>query len=161
MISFSSELAFFSVFLGQPLDDPTPRKKARKGSDAGSSGSEKSENAPVDCHADKCITPRVPKGKWCTYHKRIHDAMVYQAQKETPPQTATLQAAVSTSEGAAKVFSEFESENPTEGRYKRKQLIDWVDFSKKHGVRNSSTDRSEEQPMEERKFEIWATQQKG
>ena len=138
---------------GSNMEPPEKKKNttAHKGADL----------SEFMCFSSKCVRPKVKNGKWCSFHKRAFDAMHFQAKANDPSEEATLMAAMSTAESSAVAFGEWEAINPDDVKFKRENLLDWVQFKKKVGERKAVTNRDACQLMEEREYMIWGTEKKG
>ena len=89
---------------------------------------------------DECVKSK----RWCKKHNQTFDNMFYQAKKEN--EIESLETAMSNPETATEAMEEFDEENPSEGKWRRKKLIVWIPvIEEKH----SDKDRSKSVYLEE------------
>ena len=109
-----------------------------------------------------CDEPRVANSRFCKDHKRSCDAMSYQAETSSDPEAKQIfQDIFADDAKCAGAVKKFSLDNPPTAKYKRKQLIDWVQYKRTFGVRVTRRDRSSDVPKTEREFKLWAVNQKG
>ena len=120
------------------------RKAGKKDSRKRKRGVDQDEDAT--CFAESCPNLRLKGKRWCKSCNRSYDCMYYQARQNN--EVASLEAALSTPEGAAEAIGDFQAENPDDAKYKKKKLINWAQFKQKYSVAHIKRDRSGCKPFE-------------
>ena len=87
---------------------------------------------------DECVKSK----RWCKKHNQTFDNMFYQAKKEN--EIESLETAMSNPEA----MEEFDEENPSEGKWRRKKLIVWSQFKRKYCVSQVKRKRDGTRPFE-------------
>lgn len=126
-----------------------PSSKKSKDKDTTSAKGKSSSSASSCCFV--CSQRKTPNSRFCRRHLRLHDAMKYQAEKSGEVQTFGI--VMDNRDKCEQALSEFEESNPP-GRF-RKQIVDWTQFKRTHGVEVAITDRQEEELMDKRDYKMY------
>ena len=112
----------------KPPASNAPSKRKRE---PGSRGVKQAEVGKT-CFVKSCEDDKLVGKKWCCRHNRLYDNLWTQAKKSN--ETAAVQQAMSTPEGADHALSDFERDNPPHAKYARKSIIQWGQFKRVHVV---------------------------
>ncbi|CAE7036850.1 unnamed protein product [Symbiodinium sp. CCMP2592] len=104
----------------------------------------KAKQLPKTCFV--CPEPCCKGKRWCLSHNRQYDCLYYQAKSKG--ETATLEQAVINANRAREVFLKFSSDNPSDGKWRRKSLIDWSAFRREFVVARTVRYREGTTPYE-------------
>ena len=121
-------------------------KKAGKEAKAKAKGKAK---PLVACFAARCDEKKAGKSKFCERHRPYFQASQYQAEKTGNMKIHNQ--VFSDPEKAASALLKLEKENPP-GMGHRKSLVDWGQWSKSWGVRDSVKDERPEEEMDIRDY---------
>ena len=116
--------------------------KSAEAKSRGKKGSKKAGQAAKVCF----VCPELAmKGKrWCASHNRAYDCMYYQAKSKG--EVATLERAMMDAQRAREALDAFMLDNPAEGKWRRKSLIDWGGRSTMRTSRLSETQWASMEP---------------
>ena len=111
--------------------------KSAEAKSRGKKGSKKAGQAAKVCF----VCPELAmKGKrWCTSHNRAYDCMYYQAKSKG--EVTTLERAMMDAQRAREAVDAFMLDNPAEGKWRRKSLIDWGAFRRTYCVTQTKRKR--------------------
>ncbi|CAE7366342.1 hypothetical protein AK812_SmicGene40434 [Symbiodinium microadriaticum] len=126
----------------KPPASNAPSKRKRE---PGARGVKQAE-AGKTCFVKSCEDDKLVGKKWCCRHNRLYDNLWTQAKKSN--ETAAVQQAVSTPEGADHALSDFERDNPPHAKYARKSVIQWGQFKRVHVVSQTTRSRNGCKPYE-------------
>lgn len=101
-----------------------------------------------------CDDQPVRGHRWCAEHKRVEQAMRYQANKSG--NVKMYDEIMGDDAKAAAALREQVKKTPAGSRWARQPLIDWTAFKQVHGVRVSVKEREGNSPMTEEEFIHWA-----
>ncbi|CAE7529917.1 unnamed protein product [Symbiodinium sp. KB8] len=105
---------------------------------------------------------RVSNSRFCKDHKRSADAMSYQAEKSDDPEAKeTFDQIFADDAAMAAAVNQFSKDNPPCAKYKRKQMIDWLQYKRSYGTRVTRRDRGTDVPKTEKEFKLWCVNVKG
>ena len=100
--------------------------------------------------------------RFCKDHKRSADAMSYQAEKSDDPEAKeTFDQIFADDAAMAAAVNQFSKDNPPCAKYKRKQMIDWLQYKRSYGTRVTRRDRGTDVPKTEKEFKLWCVNVKG
>ena len=109
-----------------------------------------------------CEEMRVSNSRFCKDHKRSADAMSYQAEKSDDPEAKeTFDQIFADDAAMAAAVNQFSKDNPPCAKYKRKQMIDWLQYKRSYGTRVTRRDRGTDVPKTEKEFKLWCVNVKG
>ena len=119
---------------------------AADGSQADAKKKARGQRQPSDkcCFVGQCSNKVKANSKWCIPHTRDANAMIDQAKKAG--KLSELQQVLGDPHKASLALSDFAAEN-CDGAF-RKKLIDWVSFTRRHGVRLHSAHLSRERNLD-------------
>ena len=80
------------------------------------------------CFVQDCDEPCVSGKRWCQRHNSAYDNLYYQAKKAG--ETSTLEASMRNPEVAKRAFDLFFEENPCDGKWRRKCLVNWSQWKR-------------------------------
>ena len=80
------------------------------------------------CFVNGCSLACQKSKRWCEDHNKKYDNMYYQAKRDG--EISTLEAAVKDSVSAQKAMELFEEDNPSDGKWRRKVLIQWTKWKR-------------------------------
>ena len=96
------------------------------------------------CAHVNCEETKHGKEKWCRRHKLIVDNM--RCQAKSAGESGLMAKVFGSDDTDRRAMDEFETMNPA-GKYARKQLIDWQEFSRTYFATTSITDRGRDIEM--------------
>ncbi|CAE7378626.1 unnamed protein product [Symbiodinium sp. CCMP2592] len=98
------------------------------------------------CFITTCDSQCLKGKRWCKPHNQTYDNMHYQARKAG--EVEALDEAMGNSATATAAMEEFEEMNPSDGKWKRKQLINWSQFKRLYCVSQIRRSRQGTRPFE-------------
>ena len=123
-----------------------PTRKAKAKGTAKASGKAKSQPALKICFVLGCDETCVKGKRWCPRHNQVYDCLYYQAKKEG--ECAALEAAIRDPASACDVMNHFEEENPCDGKWRRKAIVNWSQFKRIFACSQTKRARSGTKPFE-------------
>ena len=134
---FSAPQASDSDSNAEPPPQPVGPKRRKKAPGSDNNTPSKKDPKLKLCFIADCDSKKLGKSKFCGDHKKVTDAILYQAGKAGKKQE--VERTLSDPTACTKAVREFEAENPP-GRF-RKKLIDFTQWLKTYSVETASTSR--------------------
>ena len=110
---------------------------------------------PPGCWENRAIVGRIWHEKSynpCAGHERNLAAMRGQVEAEGPETLATFNARMSNDAVAAEEIIAFSRDNPIDVLFRRKTLVDWSAFKRRHGARKGTRDEDRAKPYSQTAF---------
>lgn len=99
-----------------------------------------------------CDQPRKSQTRFCDLHRRTVEQMYYQARQQGQEAQKLMSTVLNDDDKAREAVSQFALDNPPDQKHKRKKLIEWASYLKKHYIAVSSKDKWNEKPMTKQAF---------
>ena len=141
---FDEDLADLQQQLKTETTDTEATSRGKTLPKAKASSKKKANQQAKPCFI--CTATAMKGKRWCQEHNQAYDCLYYQAKKKG--ELEVLEACMANAQTAASAIQDFISDNVTEGKWKRRAVIDWTAFKRQYVMANIRRSREGTTPFE-------------
>ena len=130
--------------------------QGRRNATAKSTGGKSSANKSPDKNVLKpclaCDEPRYRKMRWCLMHRRGYDIARSQEAAKGPEALKKFELKMANDTTASEAMKWWCKYNPCSRKWAKKEVVDWIEYEKKHGTKKTKRTRGKKKMMTRKNF---------